>query len=175
MIKVNITDEQEVEDLCHIATQICGLRKGSLSSKSRKKDLQLPRSIVSNIARIEKCIHYNVIAKVLNRDRCSIYYYEGSHKGNYQFDPPYRVLFNKIYNAYNEIKGSKKTFMKDADLKSFLLSSGVTESVKHQVYINIICSKSNTTIITDYRSFSDQLELIRLALTDYDYKLDVKL
>ena len=65
--------------------------------------------------------------------------------------------------------------MKDADLKSFLLSSGITESVKHQVYINIICSKSKTTIITDYRSFSDQLELIRLALTDYDYKLDIKL
>ena len=84
MKKINFTDEQEVKDICHIATQICGLERGSLAYKTRKLQYTLPRSIVSNIARIDKGIHYNIIAKVLNRDRCSIYHYEKNHNDNYK-------------------------------------------------------------------------------------------
>jgi hypothetical protein len=175
MIRVNITDEQEVQDLCHIATQICCLRKGSLSYKSRRKELQLPRTVVSNIARIEKCIHYTVIAKVLKRDRCSIYHYESNHQDNYEGWKEYRLLFNRIYNAYNDIKCSKKKFMQAQDIKSYLKSKGVKESLDSKVFISVICEDIKTIIKTDYKNFSDTLELIRLALIDYDYKLDVKI
>jgi len=175
MIKVKITDEQEVRDLCHIATQICGLHKDSLASQDRRKQFQIPRQVVSNIARIEKGIHYNVIAKVLNRDRCSVYHYESKHQDNYVGWKDYRKLFNRIFNAYSDIKKSKKTFSSEHILNDHLNKNGVKESNRPTVFIQVYSGCVETIVKTDYVNFSNQLENIRLCLHDYEYSLNVKL
>ena len=62
------TQEDELNLLTDLATKICGLDKGWEKKKTRKREYQLPRTIISNIARIDKAIHYNVISKVLNQN-----------------------------------------------------------------------------------------------------------
>ena len=59
----NITDEEKFEHICNLTTSLVGLRKGSLSFKSRKKELQLPRLVAANIARLSN-IHQRAIGQV---------------------------------------------------------------------------------------------------------------
>ena len=69
----NITDKEKFIDICDLTTSLVGLRKGSLSFKSRKLELHLPRLVAANIARLS-FIHQRVIAGVLNRDTSLIYH-----------------------------------------------------------------------------------------------------
>ena len=175
MRNITITDLDEVKDLCDLATAVCGLRKGSLSSLSRKSEFTLARMVVANIARREKKIHYSAIGKVMNRDRSNIYHYENKHTDYYQGWREYRELFNKVYNMYSDLRGSKRTFIDREDFVNHLRTRGVTESINPNVRIVINCGVWTFTANTDYKNFSDQLEIVRLALKDYEYKLDVKL
>ena len=61
--------EQDFKNLCNLTTSLLGMRKGSLALKSRKVKYQVPRAVVSVIARMEDDIHRGVIGKVLKRDR----------------------------------------------------------------------------------------------------------
>jgi len=175
MIKANLTDEQEVKDIAHLATQICGLEKGSLSSKSRKIEYQLPRSIVSNIARVHRGIHYNVISKVLDRDRTSIYHYESKHKDNYLGWKDYRELFNRIFNAYSDISHTKKTFDGPGDMVEYLQKMGMKHSRNPQMQIHVITDIFTVSVPTTYKQFSDNLEICNLALKDYACRIDIEM
>ena len=88
--------ENNFKNLCDFTTSLVGLPKGSLSCRSRKQEFQIPRSVVSVISRIVDETHPNVIAKVLKRDRVSVYHYERTHQSNYKSFPKYRKVFNKI-------------------------------------------------------------------------------
>tara|TARA_R100001082_G_scaffold35561_1_gene18550 strand:+ start:4293 stop:4844 length:552 start_codon:yes stop_codon:yes gene_type:complete len=172
-----ITDEQDVNDLIKLSCQICEIDKEGLFGKSRLREYQLPRTVISNIARIDMKIHYNIIAKVLNRDRSSIYHYEKNHLEWYEVYKPYRRIFNKVYNAFTDLKYNLKKFPRPEDIKSFLLKKGVTEDINGKVLINIKCGDVETVMKTNYRNFSEHIELISLALNQdhYEFKLSVKL
>lgn len=173
MIKQGITDTTEVKELCDIATNIVGLEQGSLTSLTRKEPYALARQVVANIC-LSQGIHFVTIAKVLNRDRSNIYHYQKNHKSNFNSWLKYRRLFTKVYNAYKENKKEQKTFINKQDLRSYLLNNGVSTS-EGEVFIVVKSGLLKTIIRTSYKDFSNQLENIRIALFDYQYKLDVQL
>ena len=175
MKQISLTDLDEVKDLCDLTTSVSGLRKGSLSCLSRKSEFTLARMVVANIARREKAIHYNAIAKVMNRDRSNIYHYENKHSDYYEGWREYRELFNRVYNMYNDLRGSKRFFKDKEDLRNYLRMKGVKDAEIPTVRIIVNSGVFEFIANTDYKNFSNQLEFIRLALKNYDYKLEVKL
>ena len=173
MIKEGITDKKEVKELCDIATNIVGLEQGYLISQSRKQPYTLARQVVSNIC-LHNGLHFETIAKVLNRDRTSIYHYKRKHQHNFKTWSQYRTLFTKVFNTYKESKKEQKTFLTNQDLRSHLLSNGVKTSIG-EVFIIVKSGVLKTSINTSYKDFSNQLEKIRIALLDYQYSLDVQI
>ena len=173
MIRQGITDTTEVKELCDIATNIVGLEQGSLASFTRKEPYTLARQVVANIC-LHQRIHFVTIAKVLNRDRSNIYHYQKNHTGNFKTWIEYRRLFTKVYNTYKDNKKEQKTFLSEQDLRTYLLSNGVSTS-EGEVFIVVKSGLLKTIITTSYKDFSNQLENIRIALFDYQYKLDVQL
>tara|TARA_R100000781_G_scaffold113158_1_gene81185 strand:- start:1441 stop:1968 length:528 start_codon:yes stop_codon:yes gene_type:complete len=174
MIKYDIRDSEEVKNLCDLATQICGIRKGSLAYKSRKEQYTIPRSVVAVIARKELKIHHDAIAKELNRDRCSIYHYEGKHEANYISYPKYREVFNSVYNAYSDIKKNKKIIKDPTEMINHLIHSGVRHSRRPTMQINIETNKFKIRIDTDFKDFSNNMDICHEVLKDYECKIYVK-
>ena len=169
----NITDKEKFIDICDLTTSLVGLRKGSLSFKSRKLELHLPRLVAANIGRLS-FIHQRVIAGVLNRDRSLIYHYEHKHGANYSSWREYRQMFNMVYTAYNEINGAKTTFDDCRTLKRHLLEF-TQEDRPEQVEILVKSGKVGCSLKTSYRQFAKMLNSIRFALTDYNHSIEVNL
>lgn len=168
-----MTQEDNFKNLCNLTTQLLGLRKGSLSYKSRRQELQIARSVASVIGRMTEDIHQTVIAKEINRDRSLIYHYEKNHKHNYATFPKYRDTFNKIYNAYTTIEDSKKTFFDLHQLQDYLRKNDVVHSSKQQVAIRIQSGKIGTDIRVSFRDFYNQLENIKFALQNFKYEIEI--
>ena len=169
----NMTDTEKFKNLCDLTTNLVGLPKGALSEKTRKQEYQTPRMVASIIALLEKEIHYKVIAKVLNRDRSLIYHYEKTHKHNYSSFPKYRDIFNLVYNSFKEIDVSKKIFKTREDLMSCLKIAGIKSVVKPQVKIKIKSGDALFTLNTNYFDFSNNINIIKESLKDYDYKTNI--
>ena len=168
-----MTEEDNFKDICNLTTKLMGFEDGSLSLKSRKRPLQVARSVAAYIARSEEDIHRTVIAKELNRDRSLIYHYEHSHKGNYATCLVYRNCFNRVYRGYKDIDSTKLTFLNDDFLKRHLIQSGVKENEKSQVFLEIKSGESTCLIKTSYFDFSNQLENVKLALTNYHFTVKI--
>ena len=168
-----MTAEDNFKTLCKLTTRLLDLPEGALASRNRKVKYQVPRAVVSIIARIEDDIHRDIIAKIINRNRTSINHYERTHSSNYSSFPYYRDTFNKIYNAYVDIKETKKTFIDMYHLKEHLRKNGVKHSSNHQTTIRIITGKFGTDIKVSYRDFYSQLENCKLALQDYQYEIEI--
>lgn len=168
-----MTEEINFRHICDLTTQVLGFEKGSLALKSRKRPLQVARSIAAYIGRLEQKIHRTVIGKELNRDRCVVYHYENTHKHNYATCLVYRNAFNKVYAAFEDIDKSKRTF-KDGDfLKSHLLQNGVIESQKVQVCIEVKSGEAVCIIKTSYFDFSNQFENIKFAMLNHHCKIKI--
>ena len=170
----SIQQEEDFKTLCQMTTNLLELSEGELASRSRKKHLQVPRMVVSVVANMIDETHYNIIAKVINRDRNCINYYVNMHQSNYRTYPEYRDLFNKIYDKYDYIKKSKRTFEDIYHLREHLRSNGVHNSEKKQVLIKVVSGKVSVNVKTTYSDFSNKLELIRFAMQDCNYKLLIK-
>ena len=168
-----MTEEDNFKDICNLTTKLMGFEDGSLSLKSRKRPLQVARSVAAYIARSEEDIHRTVIAKELNRDRSLIYHYEHTHKGNYATCLVYRNCFNRVYRGYKDIDSTKLTFLNDDFLKRHLIQSGVKENEKLQVFLEIKSGESTCLIKTSYFDFSNQLENVKLALTNYHFTVKI--
>jgi len=168
-----MTQEDNFKNLCNLTTSLLGLRKGSLAYKSRRQELQVARSIASVIARKEYEILHSTIAKVINRDRTLIYHYEKNHKHNYSTFPKYRDIFNKVFNAFQSIEDSKKTFFDLRQMQDYLRKNDVVNSVKHQVTIRIKSGDVGTDIKVSYRDFYNQLENVKLALQNFKYEIEI--
>tara|TARA_Y100000401_G_C8264985_1_gene195301 strand:- start:112 stop:636 length:525 start_codon:yes stop_codon:yes gene_type:complete len=171
-IRIDITDKEVVENICDIATKVCGLRKGILSSPTRLQKIHLPRMVASNICLIEKGIHYNTIAEVINRDRSSIYHYERYHEVYYSNWDIYRRLFNKVYNAYTE---GKKAQLKDIDLKDILNNAGIYNRKDYKVFIDVVVGEASVRLRSTYKHFTEDVENIKRALKDYVHDLYINL
>ena len=165
--------EDNFKNLCNLTTSLMGLRKGSLSYKSREQKYQIPRTVTAVIARMVDDTHQNVIAKELKRDRSLVYHYEKNHESNYRSFPKYREIFNKVYNAYSNIQGSKRTFYDLDHLKQYLRDNGVRNSDKHQTTLRISSGKVEADVKVSYKDFYDQLEKCKFAMTDCNYNLEI--
>ena len=167
-----MTDREKFELLCTLTTNLVGLQEGSLSDKTRKHNIQIPRMVASVIGRLEK-INSEIIADVINRHRTSIIHYKKCHKHNYASFPKYRDIFNLVYNSFKEIEISKKIFKTREDLMSCLKIAGIKSVVKPQVKIKIKSGDALFTLNTNYFDFSNNINIIKESLKDYDYKTNI--
>tara|TARA_R110000824_G_scaffold128930_1_gene290021 strand:+ start:352 stop:861 length:510 start_codon:yes stop_codon:yes gene_type:complete len=168
-----MTEELNFKAICSLITRVMGLPNGSLSLKTRKRPLQVARSIAGYIARKEEDINRKVIAKVLNRNRCSTYHYENNHKKNFTHCIIYRTAFEKIYRAYKDIDGTKNIFLDKDFMKSHLLQNGVIETLDSDVKLEVKSGEVKCLIKTSYFDFSNQLENVNLALKNYHYTVNI--
>ena len=166
-------EEFNFKNICDITTRVMGLPDGSLALKSRKRQLQSARSIAGYLGLTEENIPRNIVAKVLNRNRCITYHYEYKHKKKFQECIIYRKAFEKIYKAYKEIDDSKKVFEGGDLMKSHLLQNGVIETLKPDVFLEIKSGSSACLIKTSYYDFSNQLEKVKFALENYHYTVNI--
>jgi hypothetical protein len=165
--------EDNFKTLCNLTTSLMGLRKGSLAYKSRRSELQIPRTVAAVVARMVDKTHRTIISKEINRDRSLIYHYENRHKFNYATCIIYRNAFNKIYRGYKDIDSTKLTFLDDDFMKRHLIQSGVKENKKSQVFLEIKSGNSICIIKTSYFDFSNQLENVKLAMQNYHYTIKI--
>ena len=174
-----MTEEDNFKNLFNLTTRVLGLPKGSLALRSRKRPLQVARSVTAYLGRTEENIHRTIIGKVLNRDRSLIYHYEYRHKPLYKTCPIYRDTFNKIYAAYKNVGGTKEFFLDKDFMKSYLLKNGVKETLPSNNYLHSIVLLEVTSgqvkciIKTSYFDFSNQLENVKLALKNYHYTVKI--
>jgi len=169
----NITGKDKFIDICNLTTSLVGLEKGSLSCKSRKHKFQAPRCIAAIIGRLED-IHPTIIARILKRDRVSIYHYERVHEGHYASWEYYRNTFNLIITAYSDLKGNIPEFKNCVVMKSYILQF-VKESSKEQVEIIITSGKVGCKIKTSFIDFSYILQNLKIALKEYSHSISIKL
>ena len=169
----NLYEEDKFIDICNLTTSLVGLKKGSLAYKSRKHELQVPRSIAAVIGRLED-IHPTIIARILKRDRVSIYHYERVHEGHYASWEEYRDKFNLILTAYSDLKGIMPQFTDCLGMKRHVLSF-VKESHKEQVEILLTSGKVGCKIITSFQDFSHTLKNIKFALENYRHSIAINL
>jgi hypothetical protein len=168
-----MTEEDNFKNICNLTTKLMGFKNGDLSLKSRKRPLQVARSVAAYIGRSEENIHRTIIAKVLNRDRSLIYHYEHGHKVNYATCLVYRNTFNRVYRGYKDIDDSKLTFLHDDFLRTHLIQNGVRENNKSQVFLEITSGESVCIIKTSYFDFSNQLENVKFAMNNYHYTIKI--
>lgn len=165
--------EDNFKNLCDLTTNLVGLPKGSLALKTRKTEYAVPRMVAAMVSRLEDKTHRKTIANVLGRHRTSINHYEKCHSANYATFPLYRETFNKVYNAYTDIKDAKLTFIDLYNLQEHLRKNGVHDSSKHQTTIRIVSGKFGTDIKVSYKDFYNQFELCKLALQNYQHEIEV--
>lgn len=173
MTHFKMTEELNFKAICSLTTRVMGLPDGSLALKSRKRPLQVARSIAGYIGLTEEDIHRNVIAKALNRDRAATYHYETHHKKNFKHCIIYRQAFEKIYRAYKDIDGSKKIFTDKDFLRSHLLQNGVIETLKSDVKLQVKSGQVNYNIKTCFFDFSNQIKNVKLAMKEYHYTIKI--
>tara|TARA_R110002020_G_scaffold458799_1_gene676587 strand:- start:361 stop:870 length:510 start_codon:yes stop_codon:yes gene_type:complete len=161
------------KSICDITTRVMKLPQDSLSLKSRKRPLQVARSIAGYIGRTEENISPKIIAKVLKRHRTLIYHYEHSHKHNYANCEIYRNTFNKVYKAYKSIDGDKEIFLDKDFMKSYLLKNGIKEVKKPNVFLEVKSGQVKCKIKTSYFEFSNQLEIVKFVLRNYHYTIKI--
>ncbi len=168
-----MTEELNFKAICNLTTRVLDIPKGALALRSRKRPLQIARSVAAYIGRTEEDIHRAIIGKVLNRDRTLVYHYESRHKQIYRSCGKYRDTFNKVYKAYKDIDNEKEIFIRGDHMKRHLLKSGVTETKNPDVLIEVKSGEAKCTINTSYFKFSEQLEIIKLAMTNYHYTVKI--
>jgi hypothetical protein len=168
-----MTAEDNFKNLCRLTTEVLGLPTGSLASKSRRSELQIPRSVASVIAVMVDDIHPLVIAKVIKRDRCSVYHYQNTHKSNYANKEKYRNIFNKIYRSYKDLEGTRNFFIDGDYMRVYLLKKGVSVTYGGDVSLEVKSGQVKCIIKTSYFDFSNQLENIKLALKNYHYTVKI--
>ena len=165
--------EDNFKNLCNLTTKVLGLPDGSLASKSRRSELQIPRSVASVIAMMEDDIHPIIIAKVIKRDRCSVYHYQNTHKSNYANKEKYRNIFNKIYRSYKNLEGTKDFFLDGDYMRDYLLKNGVSMAYGGDVSLEVKSGQVKCIIKTSYFDFSNQLENVKLALKNYHFTVKI--
>mgnify|MGYP003648880330 CR=1 FL=1 len=170
-----MTDREKFESICNLTTKLVGLHQGALSDRTRKETIHVPRMVASVVGRLVNDIHPTIIADVICRDRTSVLHYYKLHTHNYASFPKYREVFNTVYYAYSELKKSKKVFESKDDMRMFIVKSGVKVTlIKPQVDIIIKSKNIIFKVKTDYLHCSENIIILKDALKDYEYSLEIK-
>ena len=117
--------------------------------------------------------HPTVIAKVIKRDRCSVYHYQNTHKSNYAKKEKYRNIFNKVYRSYKDLEGTKDFFLDGNYMRMYLLKKGVSATSNGDVSLEVNSGQVKCIIKTSYFDFTNQFEIIKLALKNYHYTIKI--
>ena len=168
-----MTEELNFKAICSLTTRIVGLPEGSLSLKSRRRQIQVARASASYIALKEEKIDRNIIAKVLNRDRTATYHYEKSHNKKFKNCAIYRKSFAKIYKEYMNVDGEKDIFVNKRQMKNHLLQNKVIECENSDVKLKVKSGQVACIINTSYFDFSNQLKNIENAMKEYHYTVKI--
>ena len=168
-----MTEEINFKSICDLTTRVMGLPIGSLSRKSRTRDLQVARSSAAYIALTEEKISKEIISKILNRDRTTTYHYKRTHNKNFERCNVYKKAFTKIYKEYMNVVDDKDIFINKRQMKNYLLQNKVTESKNSDVKFEVKSGNVTCIINTSYFDFSNQLENIKFALTNYHYTVKI--
>ena len=82
-------------------------------------------------------------------------------------------MFNLVYNSYKEIEITKKIFKTREDLMNCLKLAGIKSVVKPQVKVKIKSGDALFTLNTNYFDFTNNINIIKEALKDYDYQTNI--
>ena len=170
-----MTAKENFKHICNLTTNIMGLRKGSLSYKSRKQELQLARTIAGVIG-IREGIKREVIAKHLKRHRTLIYHYEKQHKdwfGTKSY-PYYAKAYTKVFSAYQEIEDSRKQFTDKFHLRNFVRELNLRNCEKKDIVFTITSGSVSYQVFSDAHNFSNYYDTLKLALSGYKAILNYK-
>ena len=170
-----MTAKENFKHICNLTTSVMGLRKGSLSYKSRKQEIHLARTIAGVIG-IKEGIKREIIAKHLNRHRTAIYHYEKSHKqwfSNRSY-PSYAKAYTKVFSAYQTIEDSRKQFIDKFHLRNFVKELHLINCEKKDIVFTITSGSISYQLFSDAHNFSSYYDTLKLALSGYKAILTYK-
>ena len=136
-----MTDKDNFKNIIQLTERVLQLPDGTVKNKSREEVIIIPRAVCCNVARIEECIRHSTIAKVLDKNRASIYYYERKHSRYFAYWADYRNAFNKVLNAYKQIENNKKTFLTKEAFKAHLFNNDIEDDDNVQMIIALQSGK----------------------------------
>jgi len=168
-----MTDRQNFKNLCNLTTELVGLPKGSLTCRSREQKFQIPRAIISVIARQEENIHRDIIGKGIGRDRTCINHYEKFHASNYKSYERYRKAYIDIYIAYCNQKKQKKYFKTQEGFQKFLDKHNINSSEKFSTELALRSGKFYVILQLSHKDFYNVIEIIKFALKEHHYEYKV--
>lgn len=170
-----MTPKEEFKNICNLTTNILGLRKGSLSFKSRKQELHLGRTIVGVIG-LKEGIRRELIAKELNRHRTAIYHYEKQHKNWFSSKsyPSYAKAYTKVFSAYQEIEDCRKQFVDKFHLRHFVNELELKNCEKKDIIFTIKSGAVSYQLFSDAHNFSNYYDTLISALGGYKATLNYK-
>ena len=153
-----MTPRQNFKNLCNLTTELVGLPKGSLSNRSREQKYQVPRAVISVIARQEENIHRDVIGKGIDRDRTCINHYEKFHTANYKSYELYRKTYIDVYIAYCSQKKQKKYFKTQESFNKFLDKHNINSSETHNTELALRSGKFYVILQLSHEDFYNVIE-----------------
>ena len=168
-----MTPRQNFKNLCNLTTELVGLPKGSLSNRSRKQKYQIPRAVISVIARQEENIHRDVIGKGISRDRTCVNHYEKFHEANYRSYELYRKTYIDVYIAYCNQKKQKKYFKTQESFNKFLDKHNINSSETHNTELALRSGNFYVILQLSHQDFYNVIEIIKFALKEYHYEYKV--
>ena len=169
--------EDNFKDICKLTAITLDIPEHNLYIQCRKAEWIIPRYVACMIDRIEGGIKHGIIAKVLNKNRGTIYYYERKHTKYYKYWAEYRNSFNKVLIAYKNIENNKKVFKSNQEFRSFLFHNNLGDPDATDLLIDLKSGSASTIIKSSYYGFSNLMKNIKFTLQDYKYEwqiIDVK-
>ncbi|QDP50893.1 MAG: hypothetical protein Unbinned7837contig1000_33 [Prokaryotic dsDNA virus sp.] len=166
-----MTEQEKLEKIFKITTDVLNLPAGSLKGKSRMMKLCLGREIAGIIA-LKNGVHRLKIAKALGKNRTATYYYEREHQSKLQGWMEYAKAYTEVTTKYEKIIGDKKVFVENTLLRKHIKNAGLKNSKNPRIIFTIECGKTKYKLLSDYSNFSNDYDTLKNCLTEYNYKLN---
>ena len=162
------------EQIQELTEKVLDVKKVVIPGKCRSMESVLPRAVCCMIARNEEGIKHSTIAKIINKNRATVYYYERKHARYMKFWGAYKRAYNKVLNEYNSINDFKIIFNNKHKFVEHLTLNKILSSDSNEITIHLYCGKIYVNINTTYLEFSNTFDKIKLALKDYNFKYKIK-
>lgn len=168
---LSISNAKVVKGILDKAVEVFNIPLQTLKGKDRHGHIQRVRMAVANIARVEKKVHYNTIAGVINRDRSSIYHYERNHDTWYITWKTYQRAYDLLYKSLSE---NTKPTLNKCQIKRLLKENEIKE-LDGTVSIIINSGTTEHKFTTDLLNFTAVIEKINIIFIDFEIDLDIQL